>query len=95
MTSIEIAILFTLYRLKRVEGTDELARLVNTDPKTAKRYACTFADLGLIKITQHENPGRGQKTIYEDNGTISKYVDWGMRSSSAQMDLATAAGGKA
>lgn len=79
MTGIEITILFTLYRLKRVEGTDELARLVGADPKTVKRYASTFANLGLIKVQTCENGGRGHKSIYEDNGFIAKFVNWGAR----------------
>lgn len=65
MNGIEMAILQALHKYKRIEGTAELAELVNTKPEHITAAALILHRHGIIRMTIRT--GRGNKTIYEDN----------------------------
>lgn len=69
MTSIALGILLALHEHKEIQGTEELARILNARDHYVFTNALLLAKYGMIDM-QISTGGRGNKTIYRDAGVI-------------------------
>ena len=70
MNSLSLGILTALRDRGEIQGTEELARILNTSHKEyALREARVLASIGLIELIQSSG-GRGRKNIFRNIGVF-------------------------